>query len=124
MNPANISILQRVHGIAAADHAAAKTRGLVAAASGSAARRVARGPVAGFSGCAGSPNAADEIREDRMPPVPLAMQTGTVFHSAFAWGDGVSELTEQKPSKMRAIFKGLLALRLVFATKYACFTWC
>jgi hypothetical protein len=25
---------------------------------------------------------------------------------------------------MRAIFKGLLALRRVFATKYACFTWC
>lgn len=57
------------------------------------------------------------MRETTMPDVPLAMQTGTVFHSASAWGDGVSELTHRIPSKIRAIFKGLLALRLVFATK-------
>lgn len=93
MNPANISILERVHGIAAADHAAAKTSGLVAAASGSAARRVARIPTTRSPGCVESPNAADEISEATMPPIPLAMQTGIVFHSAFAWGDGVSELT-------------------------------
>jgi hypothetical protein len=123
-NPANKSILQRAHGMAAADHAAARTSGLVAAASGRRTRKAAIRLAAGFSGCTESSNTADEISETTMPATPLAMQTGTVFHSASAWGDGVSELTNQNLSKMRAIFKGLLALRRVFATKYACFTWC
>ena len=94
MNPASISILQRVHGIAAADQAAAKTSGLVAAASGSAARRVARIPTTRSPGCAESPNTACETMETKMPATPLAMQTGTGFHSTESWRAGVSELTK------------------------------